>query len=183
MSIEKAIPIIFDFDYPVYNQETKSRIEKKIIMHYFMREICAESYGMWKFWLNEKMNMIMPYYNELYKSAAIEFEPLSDSNYTITKSYDEKVTGSSNSNTINKNSDTPQGGLNGLRNDTYLSSASIGEDEGESNSQRNGMDSQTISGKVGHQSYASMLKEYRETLLNIDGMIINELEELFFQLW
>ena len=42
---------------------------------------------------------------------------------------------------------------------------------------------ETVQGKNGGSSYSKLLTEYRETFLNIDMMIINELEELFMQLW
>ena len=32
-------------------------------------------------------------------------------------------------------------------------------------------------------SYAKMLKEFRETFLNIDMMVIESLSDLFFGLW
>ena len=40
-----------------------------------------------------------------------------------------------------------------------------------------------VKGKRGSQSYASMINEYRDTMLNIDLMIINELTDLFLSLW
>lgn len=42
---------------------------------------------------------------------------------------------------------------------------------------------QRIFGKNNGQSNASLLKEFRENILNIDQMIIKDLEPLFFQLW
>ena len=41
-----------------------------------MREIGAETVGLWQLWLNTKLEEIMPYYNQLYESALIEFNPL-----------------------------------------------------------------------------------------------------------
>ena len=40
-----------------------------------------------------------------------------------------------------------------------------------------------VIGKQGGHSYSKMLLEFRETMLNIDAMIIKELETLFFGLW
>ena len=40
-----------------------------------------------------------------------------------------------------------------------------------------------ISGKMGTVSYSKLLKEFRETFLNIDMMIIDNLSDLFFVLW
>ena len=40
-----------------------------------------------------------------------------------------------------------------------------------------------IAGRNGGRSFALTLQEFRETFLNIDMMVINELNELFFNLW
>lgn len=67
---------IFDFDYPIYDEEYRSVLETKILKHYYTREIGLETVGLWKLKLDTKMNEIMPYYNQLYKSALIEFNPM-----------------------------------------------------------------------------------------------------------
>ena len=43
--------------------------------------------------------------------------------------------------------------------------------------------SEHVVGKVGGKSYASMVVEYRESLLNIDMMIITDLSDLFMKVW
>ena len=40
-----------------------------------------------------------------------------------------------------------------------------------------------VSGKQGAISYSKMLEEFRQTFLNIDRMILDELNDLFFGLW
>lgn len=80
--IEKSRKKIFDFDYPIFDEKYRSVLETKIIKHYYTREIGAESVGLWKFWLNERMNRIMPYYNQLYKSELLDFNPLYDTDIT-----------------------------------------------------------------------------------------------------
>lgn len=42
---------------------------------------------------------------------------------------------------------------------------------------------ETVKGKQGTQNYSELLLKFRETFLNIDMLVINELEELFFGLW
>ena len=74
---------VFDFDYPIIDEAYRATLEKKILKHYYTREICCETVGLWKLFLNCKMNEIMPYYNQLYKSALIEFNPLYDVDLTI----------------------------------------------------------------------------------------------------
>ena len=80
--IEKSRKKIFDFDYPIFDEKYRSVLETKIIMRYYTREIAAETVGLWKFWLDERMNRIMPYYNQLYKSELLDFNPLYDTDIT-----------------------------------------------------------------------------------------------------
>lgn len=42
---------------------------------------------------------------------------------------------------------------------------------------------ETVKGKQGTQSYAGLLLEFRETFLNIDMMVIEDLSELFMNIW
>lgn len=81
--IEKARPKIFDFDYPIFDPSYKQALEEKIILHYYTREICEETIGLWKLRLKSKMREIMPYYNQLYESTLIKFDPFTDIDYTL----------------------------------------------------------------------------------------------------
>ena len=76
--ITTAMPLLFDFDFPIFDEEYRSVLERKIVMHYYRREICAETVGLWKLYLETKLNEIMPYYNELYRTTLIEYNPLYD---------------------------------------------------------------------------------------------------------
>ena len=40
-----------------------------------------------------------------------------------------------------------------------------------------------VAEKRGESSYSAMLQEYRDTFINIDVMIINELSDLFMNVW
>ena len=40
-----------------------------------------------------------------------------------------------------------------------------------------------VLGKQGSGSYAAMIREYRESLINIDRMVLDELSDLFINLW
>lgn len=216
--ITDAIPSIFDFDFPIFDEAYRVILERKILKHFYTREIGQETVGLWKLKLDTKMNEIMPYYNKLYASELLQFNPL----YTtdLTRKKDNEITGqnegkvdSTNSSTSNgtgtgtnsgtsrdKYSDTPQGALTNVENGTYLTNARITEDSATNSS----TSSNTSSGSgnvtseanslttedylehvVGYESRSAskLLKEYRETFLNIDMMIINDLEELFMQLW
>lgn len=84
--ISEAVPLIFDFDFPIYDDKYRNVLCKKILKHYFTREIGAETYAQWKLWLDVRLNEIMPYYNQLYKSALLEFNPMYDVDITTTRS-------------------------------------------------------------------------------------------------
>lgn len=77
--VDKAVEKIFDFDFPIFDENYRKIIERKILKHYYTREICDETVGLWKLRLDTRLNEIMPYYNQLYKSELLEFNPL----YTV----------------------------------------------------------------------------------------------------
>lgn len=361
-AISKVMP-----DYPIFDENYRNVLNAKILRHYYTREIGFETVGLWKLKLATKLAEIMPYYNQLYKSELLQFDPFLDVNYTrthkgsgkqdsnesstgsrtgettgsrtgsesstadstvtstadtsdttnATKTHEEKGTHNSattlgvddtttrdltsngtsgtktqvdgvdditdsttsktvsSSNKLNKFSDTPQGTVTNLESGTYLTNASqdtvsgtdstessynrsatskrvddtnvkttttdtetttntrnetgntsggesknstdtaidkrvgtsSGKDVTSSSSSGNNTESttgtskettlgsrtgaitstdeylETIAGKMSTTSYMALLKEYRDTFLNIDMKIINELEDLFFGLW
>lgn len=76
--IAKALPEVFNFDFPIFDEAYRTVLETKILKHYYTREIAAETVGLWKLWLDTKLNEIMPYYNQLYESELLKFDPLHD---------------------------------------------------------------------------------------------------------
>ena len=84
--ISNALNNVFDFDFPIFDEAYRSVLETKILKHYYTREIGFETVGLWKLKLDTKLNEIMPYYNQLYKSQLLEFNPLYDVDYTTTRS-------------------------------------------------------------------------------------------------
>lgn len=254
-------------DYPIFDENYRAILETKILKHYYTREISEETVGLWKLRLNSRMNEIMPYFNKLYNSELIEFNPLFD--VDLTRDYKKqnegnedstnKTASDSETNTQNTNTntrelsrsesdtentqmdtsrelsnestswnmfqDTPQGGLTGVENNAYLSSATkvtnetsesteesqIGENtrsntvsetdenngsdtgkqtytgnsNNEFNSKINGMEDyiEHIKGTNGGMSYSKRIKEFRDTFLNIDLQVIDNLKNLFFYLW
>lgn len=239
--IDLAVPKVFDFDFPIFDEAYRGTLCRKILKHYYTREIGAETVGLWKLWLDTRLNEIMPYYNELYKSALVTYNPLYDVDYTTehqgnkfehgntqtitdddkrrttTGGYSDVSTGNGTytRGRIDKYSDTPQDGLTDVLNDNYLTNVRV-IDETETpgtgysrttsreydddnpltehntggtttngESDMNGTDAYTrrVFGKTPGRSYASLIKEFRETLLNIDMQVIDSLKDLFFNLW
>ena len=189
--ISKSIPHIFDFDFPIYDESYRNVLCTKILKHYYTREIGAESYGLWKHWLDTRLNEIMPYYNQLYKSAVIEFDPMYDTDLTTTQKRESSEEGENNgsANHVSRElySDTPQGALTHVEDETYLTNATKNMSEGDSEGAYKNSSTedyiQTIKGKTGGASFSKRLVEFRETFINIDRMIIDELSDLFMGLW
>lgn len=81
--IEKSWNKIFK-NFPIFDETYRKQLCTKILNHYYTREIGAETASLWKFWLNQKMNEIMPYYNKLYLTEQIKFDPLHEIDFTRT---------------------------------------------------------------------------------------------------
>lgn len=292
---------IFDVDkIPMFDANHAPLLFKKILLHYYMREIGFETVGLWKMKLNSKMREIMPYYNQLYQSELLEYNPLQnvDNTHTHAGAYEDNskvdnIENSTNSNIANRKeseniganesakeetllkhskvtqhgqdetsndvtsvqdqwsmfSDTPQGGIDGVVNaggadtagsllaNSYLTNAThvtdkpaeqkttnkYGDVTETYNPNGNNKDTTTASnssivdrtktdeeskaetakivndnkrkdagtdiytnkenGKIGVETYQEMVIKYRETFLNIDMQIINELKDLFMKVW
>lgn len=80
--LDIAAPKIFNFDFPIFDENYRLPLEKKILRHYYTREISEETVGLWKLRLQDRLCMIMPYYNKLYESELIQFNPLYDVDVT-----------------------------------------------------------------------------------------------------
>lgn len=80
---------IFDFNYPFYDEEKRHKFEESFIRHFYFREIGTPVIDRFIHYLNDKMNTVFPYYNELFKAAAIEYEILD--NYKLTETYERNV--------------------------------------------------------------------------------------------
>lgn len=197
--IGKSYNKIFWDSIDLFDENYKAVLFPKILLHYYTREIGYETYGLWKLKLNTKLVEIMPYYNELYRSAELEFNPFDDVKIhkehsgTSNGTSQNNSSGNTNSsaNVVDKYSETPQGGLKDVIDGRYLTSAKINDatsktnTESKSNSIIGNTDKyiEDITGKQGSQSYSKLLKEYRSTIINIDMMIIEELNDLFMNIW
>nr|DAH20267.1 MAG TPA: Lower collar protein [Caudoviricetes sp.] len=206
--LDKSWNKIFS-DFPIFDEQYRAELCKKILRHYYTREICCETVGRWKLFLSDKMKNIMPYYNQLYRSELLKIEPLVSVHRSVThegsgsesKTSKRNGTNSSQTNasgstdTWSYYSDTPQGGIDGLETNDYLTNATHNKGTDSTNSTMNGTssDSETGTGErsdsyvdkiLGYEGNQSeMLLKFRETFLNIDKMIIDELKNLFFTLW
>lgn len=86
---------IFNFNYPIFDDNHKQTLEQKIIRHYYFHEIGVETVGRFLFHLETRMNEIMPYFNKLYGVATLEYDTLT--NYDLTETTTREIVGESNS--------------------------------------------------------------------------------------
>lgn len=82
--IEKGRTKLFDFDYPIFDVNYKKVFETHFIRHFYMREIGFETEGLFKFQLETWMLINMPYFNKLFESETIKFDPLINSEMQAT---------------------------------------------------------------------------------------------------
>jgi hypothetical protein len=212
-------------DYPIFDESYREQLNNKIIQHYYFREIGFETEALFKNRLNQKMNEIMPYYNQMYESSKLKIDPLSTIDLEEVFSRKSKTTGEgtsstsgtgNNTNNFNSTDTTDYGKIskfsdiaqaqttpNEILNDKYLTSATVddGQDKntntgtntsqtesttsGTSTDERNLDEDTTLTrkGNNGTASESELLNMYRETFLNIDMMIIDDLDELFLGIW
>lgn len=201
--IQNAYQSIFSFYFPIFEPTHRAELCKKILKHYYFREIGAETYGAWKVQLDTRMNEIMPFYNQLYKSETMEFDPFNEVDF---EKIDERernetekrtdrgyIDNSAEAGSMQIYSDTPQGGLEGVESGEYLTNATKNnQTSGSMTASNNDTDgtryekekvTSTEKGKRSVASYSELLQKYRETFLNIDRMIIECLQDLFFMLY
>lgn len=197
--IQNAIPKIFDFSFPIFDESYRNVLCTKILKHYYTREIGLETYGLWKLKLDTKLNEIMPYYNKMYESVNLEYNPLYnvDMETTHSRTSDDDITrntvttGHVETDSENKFLDTPQGGLDGILDSDYLTNATLDNASEDTNATANETVNSTtteeyttrVTGKASGENYSRMIMEYRNALINVDMMIIEELKDLFFLLW
>ena len=80
--VEDKMFATINFIAPIFDENYRVPLEIKIIRHFYTREIGEETFGLWQLRLCDRLNVIMPYYNQLYKSELIKFNPMYDVDLT-----------------------------------------------------------------------------------------------------
>ena len=181
--IDRAIPKIFDFEFPIYDNAYRNVLCKKIIMNYYTHEIGSETVALWKLRLRNKLEIIMPYYNQLYETAKIKIDPLSNMDYSRNYKREHDGTDTGENNDWNLFQDTPQGGIDGVEDENYLTTATHNKGTLTTTYDTTETYVESLKGLNGTYTQTRLLMDYRDTLFNIDKMIIDELSDLFFMLW
>jgi hypothetical protein len=188
--------------YPIpasWSDTDRAALNRKIVAHYWNREIGAETISLFRFRLTRKLNEIMPLYVQLYDSSALKYDPLStydlhtvrndDTTENVTQGSTANATSTSTGKSRTASSSPPQGQLRPdgqyATNIVDVNSTNLGSSDSTSNNTTTG-DSKLAasSSTTGRQGSANrLLAEYRSNILNIDLMILNELDELFLGIW
>lgn len=71
-------------DYPIFDENYRSVLNQKILDHYYMEEIGLETPDLFNHYLSNRMNEIMPYYNEMYRVQALIANPFHNFEYSET---------------------------------------------------------------------------------------------------
>ena len=189
-----------------FNVWSKDRLAEKIVDNYYMREIGFETPALFKHYAKIEMKKIMERYLPKIYSNFLEYDPLS--NVDFTETYTREISGetansgSSNSTSqnnasgLNVNSDTPQGQISkqNILTGSYASQTNASETESEiqdNTSTENQGTSNTIETFTRHEegdngviiTNQRLVKEYREIIVAIDEEIINELNCLFMGIY
>lgn len=165
---------------------SKDKLARKIVDRYYMREIGFETIGLFKHMVKIKMNEIMESKLPLIYSAAIEYDPLVNVDYTETFTRQSNDTGQANASGLTIQSDTPQGQINKdeILSGKYASNTQGGESVNATESQSNETSSRRMKGNSGVSATAQkMVLQYRENIRAIDYEIMNELKDLFMGLY
>ena len=84
----KAYPLIFDDpEWEGYDPTFRSTLNSAIVDYYWGYEIGSETPAMFKQRINQKMRLIMPYYNLLFKAEYEQFKNFNPNTFKKTKDY------------------------------------------------------------------------------------------------
>ena len=165
---------------------SKDRLARKIVDHYYMRELGQETIALWKHYVKVTMQELMEEYLPLIYSSAIQYDPLVNVDYKEEFSRTASNSGSADSSGLGVASDTPQGQISkaNILAGNYASSTSASENETESSSESEEEYTKTIKGNSGVSATAQkMIEQYRNNIRAIDREIIEKLEPLFMGLY
>lgn len=169
----------FNFPYPLYDDSHRAELETKILFHYWDYEIGEETFGKFKFNFSKTMNENMPYYNELYRAVAKQYD------FDVNIDFKEIVKGegknTATNNTSNslvstdidtqtnefeerlRKSDTPQNELIDVENGKYISEYNYNNNEGVTFKENNLDSTNVINGVSNGQTNSKTEREIKGT--------------------
>jgi hypothetical protein len=164
--------------------------------HFRFRQIGQETPERFRRVFQARWREVIPYYQDLYETVRI-MNNIEDpfGNVDVTETFTEEInsnsstsansTGTNNGTNTHKFSDAPRGSIESL--DYYLTEATVDNGNNTATSQTTGTGTGkqtkthtfTKRGNQGVNTYAHDMKEFRETIINIEQMLLNEFNNLF----
>jgi len=197
--------------YPIYDEEHRTVLNDLIVNHYFNQEIGMETIQLFQFAVMRRMMEVMPFYNQMYESAAIKYDPLitvdvatdTVGNMTSENGAQSNVVGNSGTVSGSESASTsrgissefPQNMLSGSGDyaDSGTDSTAGGRVDatGTENSTSDATSSDTASAdNTGHSetkgmsgNKAELIMAQRATFLNIDMLVVSSLDDCFMGVW
>lgn len=180
---------IFNFDYEL--EIDKDTFEKHFIEYFYFREIGTETIGRFIHNLKVTFNENLPLFNELCKTAKIEYDVVN--NYDVTEKIINEGTGNSTTTlsdtTKGRILDTPQGKLELSKEDKYVTELQRNDSDStsSSNNTTNGTMTRTMKGNIGVMTASDLLTkhiELQKILRRIEiDFFENICDELFLSIW
>ena len=189
---------------------SKDKLAKKIVDHYFMREIGFETPALFSHYAKVTMQEIMEEKLPLIYTLSFSYNPLINEDYTETlernvsqeaQSSNEGQSNSTSSNTassLNVSSDTPQGQISkqNILGGNYATAVGANENESSIEDETNTSSSSSgnneteetytrhFKGNHGiNATYQALIKQFRDNIVAVDKQIIEELNSLFMGLY
>ena len=207
--IENAIPSIFPDVFGFSFDEKEA--EKRILRHFYMREIAFETPALWQLEINnvlaenkDKYNAIYSVFNDknlkIFDTDATTEErarkTTDGGNLSAHTSTTQSSTNSNTSETVDQYSETPQGGLSDVKSGKYLTNADVkngtesGQNSGKSSSDstqqttNSGTEDETVTrnGRSG-RSTAELLNANVKDLQTLYQTIFDDRASCFFFLY
>lgn len=182
-----------------------------ILSHFLLRRIGTETVTLFKIYLKNKLNEIMPVYNKMFDSLAkwnifkdgqviehtkdSKYNTKTETNGNIKTETKNNTTNTSNTEDRQRYSDTPQNQIEDIEHDNYMSDfryntakdnstangTSNGNQTNNENKSENNNYNEIETTKISPNDKIKLYIDYQTNIKNIYSLIYKDLEPLFFQ--
>ena len=171
---------IFDFDYPLSTEINKEDFECQILKHFMLRRIGFDTFNMFKIYLDNKLNEIMPYYNILFDSLS-KFNLFNDGEkITRTENENSESAGSGHVTSDRRFNQFPQNKLQTIKNGSYVTSQNFDENDSTNEVNANRILNEETNRSPVDKMY--LYEKYLNTKKSIMSRVYKDLDDLFYQL-
>lgn len=193
--------------YPIFDESYRPKLNQSITEHFEYREIGFETIDVFINRFAQRMNLIMPVYNRLYETTLMQYNPLTTTKIVTDSEGTGKETGkvesvntsagtnksTTDSTGRNVSSDFPQAMLQDKGQYATAANDSVSKAGASSTATEAGKNDTEQAGEHERASHTTMegytmspadlVLKFRDTIINVDAMIITELEVLFMSIW